>query len=203
MRIEGLPGLAVLVSFGALGVLATLRIAMLARRRINVLPIDRERRPTQVLIDLCFALSFVTLAYVAVAWALGYARALPEAWVRGGSPAAVQGVGVAVLVAALVLYGAALRAMGESWRFTIDREKPGKLVTGGVFAYSRNPIYVSLALFAVGLALVVGVVATALTAIIVVGYFPFLIRREERFLRSRYGAAYEDYCKRVGRYWTF
>lgn len=110
---------------------------------------------------------------------------------------------MAALLTGAALYIAALWAMGESWRFTIDRERQGDLVTGGVFARSRNPIYVGLVLLAIGSALVVGVVVTVAATLVVLGYFPLLIRREERFLAKAYGAAYDSYRARVRRYWTF
>ena len=33
-------------------------------------------------------------------------------------------------------------------------------------------------------------------------YFVHLVRREEKFLRERYGDAYRDYERRVGRWWS-
>src|SRR5262245_24482504 len=41
-------------------------------------------------------------------------------------------------------------SFGKSFRVGIDTSRPDKLVTDGIFAYSRNPIYVSGALILTG-----------------------------------------------------
>jgi len=38
-------------------------------------------------------------------------------------------------------------SFGKSFRVGIDPSRPGKLVTDGIFAYSRNPIYVGFAFY--------------------------------------------------------
>ncbi len=116
---------------------------------------------------------------------------------------AIKVVGVVLVVAGLLIYEMALWAMGESWRIGIDRNAPGALVTLGVFAWTRNPIYIALDLFAVGTFLVQGRLFFLLLAILMVVMFRYQIRQEERFLTLTYEDAYRDYCKRVGRYVTF
>jgi protein-S-isoprenylcysteine O-methyltransferase Ste14 len=109
-------------------------------------------------------------------------------------------VGAALIVAAPVLYVAALRAMGMSWRIGIDQEKPGPLVTTGLFAWTRNPIYTAMDFLIIGSFLIHGrmiyLIAGAAMLLLVHG----IIRREERFLAGRYNDAYSAYCARVGRY---
>ena len=90
-----------------------------------------------------------------------------------------------------------------SWRLGIDRDQPGALVTGGIFGRSRNPVYLGLALLAVGVFLVLGRLVLLALALVFLVYFHFLIRREERFLAERYGEAYREYARSVGRWWTW
>jgi protein-S-isoprenylcysteine O-methyltransferase Ste14 len=96
--------------------------------------------------------------------------------------------------------GLALPAFGDSWRLGIDRETSGPLVTHGVFAWTRNPIYVGLDSFALGTFLVQGRLIFLALALVSVGMLQDQIRREERFLARAYGGAYREYCARVGRY---
>lgn len=114
--------------------------------------------------------------------------------------AAFKVAGAMLSLAGLVIYGLALRAMGASWRIGIDRDTPGALVNSGIFAWTRNPIYVSLDLLAIGTFLIQGRLVFLLLAFVFVGVFHFQIRREEHFLNEAYGEEYREYCARVPRY---
>ena len=109
-------------------------------------------------------------------------------------------VGLALCVTALTGFAATLKSFGDSFRVGIDEQKPDKLVTGGMFAASRNPIYVCIILFFFGLFLMHR--NLLITAAVVL--FPLVIHRqvlrEEIFLRKHYGDEYEEYCKKVRRY---
>jgi protein-S-isoprenylcysteine O-methyltransferase Ste14 len=77
-----------------------------------------------------------------------------------------------------------------------------RLVQGGVFSHSRNPLYLGNILIVLGLA----VIANS-TYVFLVG-LPFfllayaaIIAAEEDYLRRKFGAEYEDYCRRVNRLW--
>jgi len=54
--------------------------------------------------------------------------------------------GVALCALAVGTMAATLVAFGSSFRVGIDTEHPDKLITGGIFAHTRNPIYVAFAL---------------------------------------------------------
>lgn len=76
------------------------------------------------------------------------------------------------------------------------------LVQGGMFALSRNPLYFGNALIAIGLALVIHACAFYLIVIpsIVLAYSA-IVAAEEAYLREKFGRHYEDYCRRVNRWW--
>ena len=58
--------------------------------------------------------------------------------------------GVLFCLAGLLLLLWSLVSFGRSFRIGIDTERPDQLVTTGVFAVSRNPIYVAFALILLG-----------------------------------------------------
>jgi protein-S-isoprenylcysteine O-methyltransferase Ste14 len=193
---------------GALGCLAILgigRALMLSARGVRVIAIDRERTVSQGLADLGFALCFLLWVYEALAFTLPLGFHLVPAVARAAvlDVGAASALGVLVMAAGLVVYGLALQAFGSSWRLGIDRDRPGALVTGGIFDRSRNPVYLGLALLAAGVFLVLGRLVLLVLAIVFLVYFQSLIRREERFLAERYGNAYREYARAVGRWWTW
>jgi protein-S-isoprenylcysteine O-methyltransferase Ste14 len=92
---------------------------------------------------------------------------------------------------------------GTSWRIGIDRETPGGLVTGGIFVVTRNPIYVASHLFLFGIFLINGTWFFLIFALLAVVAIHFQILREEEFLKQQYGQSYNDYCRRVARYFIW
>ena len=108
--------------------------------------------------------------------------------------------GVALETAGLALFGLALASFGASWRVGIDERAPGALVTSGIFAYSRNPIFVFFILFAAGVFLIHGTAFFLAAALLVAAGVHGQILQEERFLAARYGEAYAAYRARTARY---
>lgn len=75
------------------------------------------------------------------------------------------------------------------------------LVDTGMFAHSRNPLYLANLLLFIGIAIVHNGWAMYL---IVVPFFLFayicIIAAEEQYLGGRFGAVYAEYCRRVPRW---
>jgi protein-S-isoprenylcysteine O-methyltransferase Ste14 len=178
------------------------RALMLYSRGVRVVVIDRKRSLAQGLGDLAQVLCLLLWGYAVIAYAWPLSAHRIPAWLNAHVVDSVwaKAVGAVLLVASVLIYAAALRAFGNSWRLGIDRDRPGALVTGGIFAWTRHPIYVSLDLLIIGSFLVQGRLILLLLALLHVGLFHQLMRREERFLVEAYGDAYRDYCTRVGRY---
>ncbi len=194
-----------LVALGGLALLGISRGLMLSARGVQVFAIDRERTMREGLADLAFLLGFLLWVYETLAFALPLDVHLVPALARMRLIEAIAAkvLGVLAMTLGIAVYGLALRAFGSSWRLGIDRDRPGPLVTGGVFARSRNPIYLALTLSTVGVFLVLGRLVLLLLAIMGAVYFHFLVRREERFLTQQYGDSYRTYAQRVGRWWTW
>jgi protein-S-isoprenylcysteine O-methyltransferase Ste14 len=188
-----------------LGILGVGRGVMLAARGVRIFPLDRERTLREGVADLGFVLCFLLWVYETLVFALALDAHLVPHWglalVLDATVAKVGGM--LTMSAGLAIYGLALHALGSSWRLGIDRDRPGRLVTSGIFSRSRNPVYLGLELLAVGAFLVLGrLVLLGLAGVFLV-YFAHLVRREERFLLQHYGDAYRRYAKRVGRWWTW
>ena len=115
----------------------------------------------------------------------------------------------------LDLVGVALFAIGQVIRGVtvgLDYIKRGgkdkkvyadHLVTGGVFAHGRNPLYVGNLLQIAGLVVIhnspwmYGLVLPFFVLVYVC-----IVAAEEQFLRHKFGAAYEAYCRTASRWWV-
>lgn len=113
---------------------------------------------------------------------------------------AIAWIGVGCCFAGLLLVALSLVAFGTSFRVGIDADHPDKLVTSGVFAISRNPIYVGFGLVLLGEFLVFPSWIPLIYLLAAVWLFNRQVLREETFMRGHYGQEYVDYCSRVRRY---
>jgi protein-S-isoprenylcysteine O-methyltransferase Ste14 len=108
--------------------------------------------------------------------------------------------GVLFCAAGLLLLLWSLVSFRQSFRIGIDTDKPDALITSGIFAFSRNPIYVAFALVLVGEFLIF---PHWILLVYLAGFSVLVHRqtlREEDYLQVHYGRDYLDYCRRVRRY---
>ena len=114
---------------------------------------------------------------------------------------ALHAVGLALAVAGIAATLWAQLAMGDSWRIGVEDTEHTDLVTGGVFSIVRNPIFTTMGLTAVGLALLVpNVVSLAGLALLVIALELQVRVVEEPYLRSVHGEEFMRYASRVGRF---
>jgi protein-S-isoprenylcysteine O-methyltransferase Ste14 len=116
---------------------------------------------------------------------------------------AVNIAGVCLIVMGFVFFILAFVSFGDSWRVGVDVKRPGALVTSGIFAYSRNPIYVFLALWFFGSFLINGTLIFLIFAVLATALLHWQTLQEERFLLKLYGKPYQDYLARTARYLFF
>jgi len=80
-------------------------------------------------------------------------------------------------------------------------QEASTLVTAGLFRYSRNPIYLGMALLTLaGVAISQNLLNLLLVIAFVVYITLFQIRPEEQALRAKFGGAFDTYCERVRRW---
>lgn len=74
------------------------------------------------------------------------------------------------------------------------------LITTGVYAYVRNPIYSAFLLACTGVLLIYGNVLLLVLPFFYWGFMTVLMKNtEEKWLMELYGKEYQEYCKRVNR----
>lgn len=80
-------------------------------------------------------------------------------------------------------------------------DEPTELVTGGLYAHTRNPMYVAVLLFIVAQAFLHRSVAVLWWAVgCWIGFHNRVIDYEEPHLARKHGEAYERYCEHVPRW---
>ena len=129
-------------------------------------------------------------------WLLHRARPLPI----GNSPAMTTGAWLLVGCWAL-LAGTAIGTFRRRDTSMITFRPASALVIAGPYKFTRNPMYVSLALLTLAFALflntwwVVVLLVPALAAVQQIVIVP-----EEKYLRRRFGADYDTYTRQVRRW---
>lgn len=102
--------------------------------------------------------------------------------------------------------GQLIRGLTIGLAYIVRGGKEGKpyaegLVTDGIFNHCRNPLYVGNVLMLLG----VGILANSLLYVaVVIPVFLFIyqaiVLAEEDFLRKKFGSGFDEYCKKVNRW---
>ena len=79
-------------------------------------------------------------------------------------------------------------------------EKSSRLLSTGVFALSRNPIYLADAVFLFAWALYLEQAFALVAPLLFILLINFQIKKEEQALQALFGDDYSQYCQRVGRW---
>ena len=110
-------------------------------------------------------------------------------------------LGLVVAIAGLSLSVSGCRALKSRGGVVNPRPLPKMLVTDGVFRWTRNPGFLGIVIALFGVALIFAfdwllilVIPTWIILNVVV------VRHEETYLQQKFGAAYQEYRKRVPRY---
>jgi protein-S-isoprenylcysteine O-methyltransferase Ste14 len=125
-------------------------------------------------------------------------------WMPGGAiMATIKPLGYLVILVGLAINIAGVVTFRKAGT-TINPLQPDKatlLVTHNVFARTRNPMYLAMAIMLTGAAILFG----SLLGLVVVAFFviyitQFQIKPEEEAMREIFGAGFDAYCAKVRRW---
>ncbi len=117
-------------------------------------------------------------------------------------PLIVEVAGYFVAFLSLTLLIAGYHALGSSWKVGTDEESKERFVTDGIFAYTRNPVYIFFSVFSASLFLINGDYSLLILFVLITVSLHLQVLREERILSKQYGAVYKEYLARVPRYFS-
>jgi len=187
-----MPGyLAALTIILLLGMVLT-RTLMLRRRGVEAMNFGKMDKKDFIIPP--FAIFYFYLVFAA---AFGFPTISRQVFFHSSG---IAWVGVLFCLAGLATLLWSLISFGRSFRIGIDTEHPDQLVTNGVFAFSRNPIYTAFGIILLGQFLVFPNWILLAFWVAAVWLFHRQVLREESYLKQHYGKEYLDYCSRVRRY---
>lgn len=144
----------------------------------------------RLLPPLLLILTWAAMILLAIVWPLG------EPF-----PAVLRVVGGVLAILGLFLTAKGAHVFRDVGTNIMTFDKPDKLVTTGLFAWSRNPMYLGFAFFALGGAGALGAVSSLVIAIIFsIILDRWYVRFEENVMRQTFGAEYDSYCRQVRRW---
>lgn len=115
-------------------------------------------------------------------------------------PAGVRYIGVVIALVGDVIFAISVWTMKDSWRAGIPEKDKTKMVTEGIYAISRNPAFLGFDLMYIGILLIYfNPIMIAFTMLAVI-MLHLQILNEEKFLPTIFGEEYEQYKRKVFRY---
>mgnify|MGYP001031015205 FL=1 len=112
----------------------------------------------------------------------------------------IQMVGVAILLISFLWTLIAQVQMSDSWRIGIDYDEKTKLVDKGVFTISRNPVFLGVVVFYIGIFLILPNTLSFTLAVVMLIIVQVQVRLEEEYLLETHGKAYQIYKNSVRRW---
>jgi protein-S-isoprenylcysteine O-methyltransferase Ste14 len=110
------------------------------------------------------------------------------------------GLGVLVLVAAMTLFYRTHQDLGRAWSVTLEIRERHRLVTDGIYARLRHPMYAAFWLWALSQALLLPNWIAGFSGLVGFGTLFFArVGREERMMLERFGEEYRAYMGRTKR----
>jgi protein-S-isoprenylcysteine O-methyltransferase Ste14 len=98
-----------------------------------------------------------------------------------------------------IMIAMGLLVLGDSTRMGLPKEET-TLKTGGIYKFTRNPIYVGLHILLLAVVLYTLSIWVTALAIYSIAIYHLIIQSEERFLKQRFGSDYEEYLLKTSRY---
>lgn len=115
-------------------------------------------------------------------------------------PANARFTGFCIAVIGDVIFLVSILCMRDSWRAGIPEKDKTKLVTNGIYRFSRNPAFLGFDFMYIGVLLMYFNLLTGLFTVFAVVMLHLQILQEEKYLAVVFGQPYIEYKKNVFRY---
>ena len=148
---------------------------------------ERELHRVETLMSIAtFGIVVVQLGSIALGW--------------NRMPANGRFTGFCIGILGDAIFLISVVCMKDSWRAGIPDQDKTKLVTDGIYQFSRNPAFLGFDLMYIGMFLLYCNVLTGIYTLFAMTMLHLQILQEEKFMAQTFGEDYLAYKKKVFRY---
>lgn len=115
-------------------------------------------------------------------------------------PSGVRFTGFCIAGIGDIFFLISVTYMKDSWRAGIPEKDKTKLVTDGIYKFSRNPAFVGFDFMYIGILLMFFNIGTLLFSLFSIVMLHMQILQEEKYMAKTFGEEYLEYKKKVFRY---
>jgi protein-S-isoprenylcysteine O-methyltransferase Ste14 len=109
----------------------------------------------------------------------------------------------ALLVVNLLIAGASLIDLGDSWRVGVLEDQQTDLIEAGIYRYSRNPYFLSYLIMFTAYTILLQSIILLILSLVGFALIHGMVLREEKYLSRVHGRKYRQYQHKVPRYILF
>ena len=136
-------------------------------------------------------------------------------WLCSGRPATDASTAQVIITLILAVVGLALSIWAIVYMRRVGDGNPmdafghevaprtKHLMTDGPYRLSRNPMLTGIFVYLIGCCIWLWTWQSTVVFVVFVAIMLVQVRTEEERLRRDFGEEYEEYCKKVGRFWPF
>ncbi len=172
-----------------------MKFIILRRQNVNVNRLGKQDGKTQRTIIVERLVKYGSIVMVAIQI---FSIIINEKWYYINVHISIKIIGLVLILFSDVIFLIAVMTMKNNWRVGITTDDT-KLVTNGIYRFSRNPAFLAFDLSYIGLTLIFSNPINIIATILIIWFFDFQIREEEQYLNEKF-FEYADYKKKVRRY---
>ena len=120
--------------------------------------------------------------------------------IQNNIPDGIRLMGAIIAFLGVMIFAISVWTMRDSWRAGIAIKDKTKIVTTGIYAWSRNPAFFGFDLLYIGILLMFFNWILLIFTVFAMLMLHLQILQEEHFLPSLFGEAYISYKQHTGRY---
>ena len=179
------------VFFLALMVEILIRAPLNKKRKLEKMSERRVTSQEMIILVLLLVGGVITpILYAATNW-LDFANYSLPLWARW--------LGVVLTAGALFIFWRAHADLGLNWSPTLEIREKHELITRGIYAIIRHPMYASQWLLVIAQPLLLpNWIAGFLNLLVFIPFYLLRVKAEEQMMVESFGEQYRDYMQRTG-----